>query len=449
MDTDAPVTLQTCLSESQLRGQIPVTPRAFKAILQSLIEFLQSRSLAATLWLKLPKEEAWWEDIRQYCQQLAEPRVYLLGLEPSWPTAPDRSELPYQTIALRKDDLKGEYLCLAIADNFACGLLAFRRIQAPGEASRRNLSLVCFASPGALQSIGQGLQSLLHHSPAGQALLTQNAGGLATELASSAALIDDFLSWQLRAQNDLRATLAEARKADSDLVPSSKPGDSIDRAFLDAAGQELRTPLTTIKTALTLLNSPNLKPPQRQRYLDMIRRECDRQSALVTSAIELLQVQTAAPPQLQPLQLGEIVPGVVSTYQPLARERSITLAYTIAANLPPAAGVEPWLRQILINLINNGIRFTANGGSVRVTAAQSGDRIALAVEDTGTGIGSADLPRVFDAFFRRLPVEGLEGIGLGLTMAQQLLQQMGGVIQIKSSPGRGSRFTAMLLAYSE
>ena len=217
--------------------------------------------------------------------------------------------------------------------------------------------------------------------------------------------------------------------------------------FINTVGQELRTPLTTIKTALSLLNSPSLKPSQRQRYMDLIAKECDRQSSLITSLLDLVQLdQAVSPTALELIRVSDIVPGVVSTYQPLAEEKGVKLSYTVPEDLPAIACMGNWLKQIVINLLHNGIKFTPTGGNVWVRAKQQGHYVNLEVRDTGVGMAPNELPKIFDRFYRirQTSLDDASGAGLGLTIVQQLLLHCGGTISVKSRPGEGSTFTVLL-----
>ena len=217
--------------------------------------------------------------------------------------------------------------------------------------------------------------------------------------------------------------------------------------FINTVGQELRTPLTTIKTALSLLNSPSLKPPQRQRYMDLIAKECDRQSLLITSLLDLVQLdQAVSPTALESIRVCDIVPGVVSTYQPLAEEKGVRLTYTVPEDLPAIACMSNWLKQIVINLLHNGIKFTPTGGQVSVRARQQGSNVNLEVRDTGVGMAPGELPRIFDRFYRirQTSLDDASGAGLGLTIVQQLLLHCGGSISVRSRLGEGSTFTVLL-----
>ncbi len=215
--------------------------------------------------------------------------------------------------------------------------------------------------------------------------------------------------------------------------------------------QELRTPLTNMKTALTLLDSPSLKPLQRQKYVDLIKQECDRQNSLINGAIELLDLEKLAEQQVgSPLNLLEIVPGVISTYQPLAEEKGLQLSYSIPVDLPLVLCQESWVKQITINLLHNSIKYTLKGGQVFVQASVQGDYIQLEFRDSGMGIPLSDIPKIFDRFYRgrtllSTHLTGADtGVGLGLTVVQNILLHCGGSISVTSQAGVGSRFRVLL-----
>ncbi|ESA33555.1 histidine kinase [Leptolyngbya sp. Heron Island J] len=227
---------------------------------------------------------------------------------------------------------------------------------------------------------------------------------------------------------------------DTSITHLSAP--KVDPQFFKTAAQELNNPVTTIKAALTLLNSSSLKPKQRERYLQMIGQACDRQSHLINSVFKLLELQLTPPTRpLKKVQLWDLVPGVISTYQPLATEHNLLLAYTVASHLPPVFAVEAYLKQVLVSLVSNSIQFTDAGGCIWVKAHQRNDgKIALIIQDNGRGIPSTVLHQVFDSFYRHTS----EGSGLGLTLVQQLLAHCGASIAVSSTPGKGTAFTILL-----
>ncbi len=228
--------------------------------------------------------------------------------------------------------------------------------------------------------------------------------------------------------------------------PAVSLGDFKDESIADLM-QQLLTPITNIKTALKLLESPVLKPPQRQRYLALIRSECERQNSLISGASRLIALDRAPDRgALVPLQLAQIVPGVASTYQPLAEEKGIKLGYTVPNDLPDVCFVETWLRQIAIELLHNGIKYTPAGGQVFVRGSAHGEHVLLEFRDTGIGIPPTEVSKVFDRFYRVRGAydEQNNGAGLGLTIVKNILARCGGSISVVSQVGIGSRFRVLL-----
>lgn len=266
--------------------------------------------------------------------------------------------------------------------------------------------------------------------------------------ASEPALISQLLAKQLQQQDEIhrqRTTkrLAQMQQQNQKLQETLQLQDE----YLSNVCQELRAPLTHMKTALSLLNSPNLKPPQRQRYFQMLKQECDRQNALITGVLDLVQLERNLERMpLEAVRLSEIVPGVVSIYQPLTREKGIMLAYTVPTDLPPVWCVSGGLRQIVINLLSNSIKFTPKGGQVWVRARVQGDYVQLEFSDTGIGIADSEIPKILDRFYRVRPVatEDPGGVGLGLSIVQLLLWRCGGSLSVKSKLYEGSTLTAQL-----
>ncbi|MEM7795795.1 MAG: HAMP domain-containing sensor histidine kinase, partial [Cyanobacteria bacterium P01_C01_bin.118] len=165
----------------------------------------------------------------------------------------------------------------------------------------------------------------------------------------------------------------------------------INPQFLTTAAQELNNPITTIKTALTLLSSSKLSPKQRDCYLQMIGQACDRQSNLINDVFELLELQLTPPEKtLEKVQLWELLPGVVSTYQPIAEENNIVLTYTASPHLPPVLAIEAYLKQALISLLSGSIELSNREGKIWVTAHHRVDgKVALVLQNHGQAISRA------------------------------------------------------------
>ena len=216
--------------------------------------------------------------------------------------------------------------------------------------------------------------------------------------------------------------------------------------FFNDLVRELRSPITHMKTALSLLESKQIKGEQRRRYLKLVSDECDRQNSLVSGLLELLQLDI--PIEIEYLYLDDLVPGIVSTYQPLAEEKEIQLGYTIPKTLPPIACPQSWFRQIIINLLNNSLRFTPPQGRVFVQAVFKDGYIEISVTDTGIGIPTKEINKIFDGFYRTKAStnEKGTGAGLGLTLVRQLIQRCGGTISVSSKVGKGTTFKILMPA---
>jgi signal transduction histidine kinase len=238
--------------------------------------------------------------------------------------------------------------------------------------------------------------------------------------------------------------------------------------FLAAVSHELRTPLTTIKTLTRLLLRKNPPETERREYLEDIAAECDRQIDLVHNLLDASRIETGG---LQ-IKLGRVDAAAVvraceKIFRVEAAEHRHELRTEIAPDLPPIRADHSALRRALSALIENSIKYTPDGGRIRLSARRESDsQVLIAVEDNGRGIHADDLPRVFEGFFRGraatygdgnddeenadAPEEAeVPGIGLGLHLARVLIEGMNGSITAESRLGSGSRFCVRLPVWSE
>ncbi|MEL6350690.1 MAG: ATP-binding protein [Cyanobacteria bacterium J06627_28] len=467
----SPLSLQASLASLQPPpAAVSVDPRGFKTALQSFVQFLVTHQVQATLWLKLPKDDAWWQDIWQYGHQAAGSTIYTLGEQTGTP--PESLAASLRPIPIEQTaELKREYLCVAVAENFVGVLLAARIAPGTPTPDKRTLNLYSSITPRTVAAVSHGIKAViesnlpaeLQEMSATDGKPTVGAGAGADRTIAGAAalsqwdrcfpeslmnrvtmpLAETFLTWQVQFQEDLRSQLNEYRSAQKNNKPSSALA-ATDADFLNQARQKLHAPLTTIKTALTLLGSNGLKLAQRERYLDMISAQCEHQEALINSITQLLQVQGTRSEPSKTLMLSDLIPGIVSTYQPIAEERGIMLAYTVPADLSAVVCAECELKQVVIQLLQNGIQITPKGGRVWVAARTHSDKfVALTVQDSGCGIAKDDIDGLFEAFSQTSGSDS-KGAGLGLTLVKQLVTKMGGSISVDSTPNSGTTFTLLL-----
>jgi two-component system phosphate regulon sensor histidine kinase PhoR len=219
--------------------------------------------------------------------------------------------------------------------------------------------------------------------------------------------------------------------------------------FVANVSHELRTPLTAIQGYLeTLLGGALEEREHARRFLEIAFRHTERLGRLLNdltdlSNIELNKVKLA----LEPVPVEEMIDSVLAIMHPRADAKPVILTAEVARDLPPAQADHDRLAQILINLVDNAVKYTPEGGrvTVRATAAVGGGVVVVDVVDTGIGIPPADLPRITERFYRvdKARSRELGGTGLGLAIVKHLVIAHGGELTIDSTPEEGTtvRFT--------
>ena len=212
-------------------------------------------------------------------------------------------------------------------------------------------------------------------------------------------------------------------------------------AFVAHASHELRTPLAVIRANAEFLQTGQ---PDSAEIADIVS-ETDRLSALVDALLALARGEGADRLQRDLFDLGTVVSGTVESMGPLAEERGVELT-TAAEHGVHVQGDRDQLRQLIVILVDNALRYTPAGGLVEVEVARRAGMATVSVRDTGFGIDEHALSRVFDRFYRADEARNRDsgGAGLGLAIARQLVEEHGGKISVESSPGQGSTFTVQL-----
>jgi signal transduction histidine kinase len=290
-------------------------------------------------------------------------------------------------------------------------------------------------------------------------VIALTGGWLATQSALS-----PIRRLTLAVQRIIRTGRTDAR------VPLAGTGDAIDeltslfntmldkieglvtamRGALDNVSHDLRTPLTRLRgTAEMALASPPAGDSAqqvdyyRERLADCVE-ESDRVLVMLNTLMDISEAESGTMQlRREPVPLADIVTRVVDLYRDVADAKGVTLVADAQADIVVKAD-RTRLEQVAANLIDNAVKYTPAGGRVGVQACREGERAVLRVDDTGNGIPSDELPRIFDRLFRGDTSRTERGLGLGLSLVKAIVEAHGGTVEVRSEPGRGSVFTVRL-----
>jgi two-component system phosphate regulon sensor histidine kinase PhoR len=229
-------------------------------------------------------------------------------------------------------------------------------------------------------------------------------------------------------------------------LTAERRADRVRRDFIANASHELRTPVTAIRAAAeTLLEGGIQLPDQAREFVQMIARHADRLSRLTEDLLDLSRLETGAwKPQLGPIQLAPLADSVLELFRDRAAEKGIALQADVPERLRANADRRA-LEQVLVNLLDNAVKFTPQGGRVTLLGDGLGPTVMLSVVDTGPGVEPEHQARIFERFYRADAGRSRElgGTGLGLAIVKHLSQAMGGEAGLESSRN-GSRFWVRL-----
>ncbi|MDQ5852412.1 MAG: HAMP domain-containing histidine kinase [Chloroflexota bacterium] len=245
--------------------------------------------------------------------------------------------------------------------------------------------------------------------------------------------------------NRMVATLQQAEAAKHALEQAR-------RDLVAAVSHDLRTPLAATHALIEALADGLIDDAAtEQRYLRSAQREIKQLSRLVDDLFELAQIDAGVlRVTLERASLHDLLSDTLSSFQPQAAERGVRLIGEVAGDIDPVLMSPPKLQRVLHNLVSNALRHTPSEGTIMLRAVPQGTVVEVEVVDTGEGIAPQDLPHIFEQAFRgersrrRDAREGSPGAGLGLTIARGLVEAHGGMIQVWSEPGKGTRFSFTL-----
>ena len=219
------------------------------------------------------------------------------------------------------------------------------------------------------------------------------------------------------------------------------------KRFITDASHELRTPLAVLRGETEVALQQERATAEYKESLALIKDEAERLSRIVENLFMLARQPVDTPSMVnEPVRLDELVADCVRAAHVLAMQKGLRLK--IEGALPPVtvSGDDEMLKRMLLNLLDNSVKYTASGGEISVALRSQNGDARIVVTDTGIGIAESDQRRIFDRFYRvdKARSRALGGAGLGLSIARWIVEGHGGSLSVESVPGRGSAFTADL-----
>jgi len=243
------------------------------------------------------------------------------------------------------------------------------------------------------------------------------------------------------AVDDLRMRASELAEAYQKLAEQ----ELARREFLTNVAHELRTPLMVASGYLQMLQRGIVSGEQLTAGIDTVARNVQRITTLVNDIL-FLQEMDLVLPEFQAVNINEVAQNVLEKYSAVAAKLSVDLRLVSNPGLPPVSGDSKSLERALMALVDNAIKFSPKGGDVAIQMSEKDGAVLVAVQDHGIGITPENRPKIFDRFYHLEKHEDdlFGGIGLGLAITRQVIEQHQGRLDVTSEPGKGSVFTMTL-----
>lgn len=233
-------------------------------------------------------------------------------------------------------------------------------------------------------------------------------------------------------------------------VTELKKLEQLRRDFIADVSHELRTPLTSIQGFTeALLDEMASNREMQVEYLKVIHQESLRLCRLVDELLDLARLESGKTTwELNPIDMADLLPGVLRKLKPQLEERDLRVDLEVPAGFPAVPGNEERIEQVLINLLQNAIRYSPPGGVIKVSAFYSPSTVTVSISDEGPGIPEEDLPHIWERFYRveKSRSRAFGGTGLGLAIVKQIVEKHGGKVIVQSRQGEGSTFSFTLPA---
>ncbi len=416
-------------------------------LVTTLIDFSIGQQLNSVVWMKISQKNTWLEEVKRFLQKDNLEKVYLYQKELSLELESTEFKDKVISFDLELDPvLEGECFFILLSSQ-CCSMIIGQTLE-----DENYLKTICSFDSKIIKSVLEKIREniIIDDNIKSNLFINSKDINLKTE-SITVNLLNYLFLQQLEKNNQLEEN---SKQQEDFTLQISQLNEEINknREFLGKLGRELRQPISTMKTALSLLESTKIKKEQRLRYLQLLKKECEYQNSLIRGLLELIEIDKLPIEERNtPVYLDDLVPGIVSTYQPLAIEKGIQLGYTIPSGFPPVSCPISWLRQVIIQMLNNSLKFTPSQGKVFVRASCGDKFITLIFTDTGIGIPRNEINQIFNSFYRGQNAKINDNIsaGLGLTIVKKIIDFSGGSISVTSIVEKGSKFKVLLPIFQE
>jgi signal transduction histidine kinase/ActR/RegA family two-component response regulator len=238
------------------------------------------------------------------------------------------------------------------------------------------------------------------------------------------------------------------RRTDEQLQQAKQVADLANQAksrYITAISHELRTPLNSILGYAQILDGDESIPPHRRQAVNVIRRSGDHLLSVIEGTLDIARIEGGRLSlEVKPLDFPDFLQQIVRMFELQAASKGLAFHFEPRGKVPAVVRADQKrLRQILINILGNAVKFTREGG-ITLRLAYARELATFEIEDTGPGISAPEMERIFEPFARGDAAASASGAGLGLTISRMFADVMGGQLSVDSTPGQGSRFTVRL-----
>jgi PAS domain S-box-containing protein len=218
--------------------------------------------------------------------------------------------------------------------------------------------------------------------------------------------------------------------------------DKMKSDFVATITHDLRSPLTSIHGFIRLLPQIGELNEEQQEFVERAMRNVDHMKDLINSLLDIGRIEAGVGMDMEAIDLDAVIGEVAGNLQEGVKDKQLDLEVALPDSLSPVQGNQTRLVQVMTNLLDNAVKYTPEGGSIKVRAQEDGGQITVCVADTGVGIPASAKPHVFEKFYRvqSAQTRDLEGVGLGLAAVKSIVEKHGGQVWLESKEGVGSSF---------